>query len=207
MEVVPREYAELPDGTPFLQYTPRPSHLLFAKDCRKACQLGLCALVGDGVHDLQPSATNQTGQLYIIHGVMPNSVDFRLLLCHMKTERVYDVIYGKLKDAITEAGGSERLRFCWTMRRPPLLRLRGICGTNGTSRSCAPLTSRTAFNRALCNFGDKFVYPVLPAFAKPVWNHPAGPKTVFFWAPTIKWGLVIAGIADLARPAEKLSVY
>ncbi|PIO72322.1 hypothetical protein TELCIR_05753 [Teladorsagia circumcincta] len=61
--------------------------------------------------------------------------------------------------------------------------------------------------RALCNMGDKYVYPVLPAFAKPVWNHPAGPKTVFFWAPTIKWGLVIAGIADLARPAHKLSVY
>eukprot|EP00835_Amoeboradix_gromovi_P002613 NODE_151_length_17042_cov_0.275925.p11 type:complete len:106 gc:universal NODE_151_length_17042_cov_0.275925:11322-11005(-) len=36
-------------------------------------------------------------------------------------------------------------------------------------------------------------------------NHPAGPKTVFFWAPLFKWGLVIAGIGDLKRPAEKLS--
>lgn len=42
---------------------------------------------------------------------------------------------------------------------------------------------------------------------QPAWNHPAGPKTVFFWAPTIKWALVGAGLADLARPAEKLSVY
>ncbi|XP_046671221.1 mitochondrial pyruvate carrier 2-like [Homalodisca vitripennis] len=32
------------------------------------------------------------------------------------------------------------------------------------------------------------------------------PKTVFFWAPCFKWGLVIAGIGDLQRPAEKLSV-
>lgn len=37
------------------------------------------------------------------------------------------------------------------------------------------------------------------------WNHPAGPKTIFFWAPAFKWGLVIAGIKDLSRPAEKLS--
>ncbi|VDM39081.1 unnamed protein product [Toxocara canis] len=51
------------------------------------------------------------------------------------------------------------------------------------------------------------VYPFLPQFAKPAWNHPAGPKTVFFWAPTIKWCLVCAGLADLARPANKLSVY
>jgi len=37
-------------------------------------------------------------------------------------------------------------------------------------------------------------------------NHPAGPKTVFFWAPLMKWALVAAGLKDLARPAEKLSV-
>ncbi|KAH7700586.1 Protein F53F10.3 [Aphelenchoides avenae] len=61
--------------------------------------------------------------------------------------------------------------------------------------------------RSLCRVGDKVVYPVLPKFAQPAWNHPAGPKTVFFWAPTIKWVLVGAGLADLARPAEKLSVY
>ena len=36
-------------------------------------------------------------------------------------------------------------------------------------------------------------------------NHPAGPKTVFFWAPTMKWGLVIAGLADISRPPELIS--
>ncbi|TCD62381.1 Mitochondrial pyruvate carrier 2 [Steccherinum ochraceum] len=34
----------------------------------------------------------------------------------------------------------------------------------------------------------------------------AGPKTVFFWAPMMKWCLVAAGLKDLSRPAEKLSV-
>jgi Mitochondrial pyruvate carriers len=33
-----------------------------------------------------------------------------------------------------------------------------------------------------------------------------GPKTVFFWAPLMKWCLVAAGVSDLKRPAEKLSV-
>ncbi|KAH6914169.1 mitochondrial pyruvate carrier [Coprinopsis sp. MPI-PUGE-AT-0042] len=37
-------------------------------------------------------------------------------------------------------------------------------------------------------------------------NHPAGPKTVFFWAPLMKWGLVAAGVKDMTRPADKLSV-
>ncbi|KXN73392.1 UPF0041-domain-containing protein [Conidiobolus coronatus NRRL 28638] len=37
-------------------------------------------------------------------------------------------------------------------------------------------------------------------------NHPAGPKTVHFWAPAMKWGLVFAGLGDLSRPVEKISV-
>lgn len=39
-----------------------------------------------------------------------------------------------------------------------------------------------------------------------MWNSPVGIKTVHFWAPVMKWSLVIAGISDLARPAEKLSL-
>jgi len=47
--------------------------------------------------------------------------------------------------------------------------------------------------------------PFVPAKLIPLWEHPAGPKTVFFWAPAFKWSLVIAGLGDIARPAEKLS--
>ncbi|KAH3674621.1 hypothetical protein WICMUC_003167 [Wickerhamomyces mucosus] len=32
-----------------------------------------------------------------------------------------------------------------------------------------------------------------------------GPLTVHFWAPVLKWGLVIAGINDMNRPVEKVS--
>ncbi|XP_062169414.1 mitochondrial pyruvate carrier 4-like isoform X2 [Alnus glutinosa] len=40
---------------------------------------------------------------------------------------------------------------------------------------------------------------------KALWNHPAGPKTVFFWAPTAKWGISMANIADFSKPPESLS--
>ncbi|KAK9498306.1 hypothetical protein O3M35_002969 [Rhynocoris fuscipes] len=48
---------------------------------------------------------------------------------------------------------------------------------------------------------DRFV----PQKLQPLWQHPAGPKTVFFWAPTFKWGLVLAALGDLQRPPENLS--
>ncbi|KAL5574787.1 hypothetical protein UlMin_018021 [Ulmus minor] len=38
-----------------------------------------------------------------------------------------------------------------------------------------------------------------------LWNHPAGPKTIHFWAPTFKWGISIANIVDFTKPPEKLS--
>ncbi|KAI2634877.1 UPF0041-domain-containing protein [Hypomontagnella submonticulosa] len=39
-----------------------------------------------------------------------------------------------------------------------------------------------------------------------MWNSPVGVKTVHFWAPVMKWVLVLAGVSDFARPAEKLSL-
>ena len=38
-----------------------------------------------------------------------------------------------------------------------------------------------------------------------LWNHPAGPKTIHFWAPTFKWCLTIANVADSAKPPEEIS--
>ncbi|PSK34421.1 hypothetical protein B9Z65_8747 [Elsinoe australis] len=39
-----------------------------------------------------------------------------------------------------------------------------------------------------------------------LWNSPIGPKTVHFWAPIMKWGVVLAGAADFLRPASSLSI-
>ncbi|CAK1545450.1 unnamed protein product [Leptosia nina] len=51
-------------------------------------------------------------------------------------------------------------------------------------------------------FADRFV----PNKLRPLWEHEAGPKTIFFWAPAFKWGLVMAGLGDLQRPVETLSI-
>ncbi|KAL8773496.1 MAG: hypothetical protein Q9209_001600 [Squamulea sp. 1 TL-2023] len=42
--------------------------------------------------------------------------------------------------------------------------------------------------------------------AQRLWNSPIGVKTVHFWAPVMKWALVLAGVSDFYRPAEKLSL-
>ena len=42
--------------------------------------------------------------------------------------------------------------------------------------------------------------------AKNFMNHPAGPKTIFFWAPTMKWAITLANVNDFKRPAELLLV-
>ncbi|EQL00270.1 UPF0041 domain protein [Ophiocordyceps sinensis CO18] len=44
-----------------------------------------------------------------------------------------------------------------------------------------------------------------PSWFRRMWESEIGIKTVHFWAPVMKWALVLAGISDFARPAEKLS--
>lgn len=38
------------------------------------------------------------------------------------------------------------------------------------------------------------------------WNHPAGPKTIFFWAPTFKWGISLSNLGDLQRDPDQVSL-
>lgn len=56
--------------------------------------------------------------------------------------------------------------------------------------------------KVIVTAAEKFV----PTKLRPLWEHEAGPKTIFFWAPAFKWGLVLAGLGDLNRPVESLSV-
>lgn len=46
----------------------------------------------------------------------------------------------------------------------------------------------------------------MAAQLKAFWNHPAGPKTIFFWAPTFKWGITIANLSDLQRDPDDVSL-
>ncbi|KAL6739668.1 hypothetical protein Aduo_013099 [Ancylostoma duodenale] len=57
-------------------------------------QRGLWTLVADGVHDLQPDATNMCGQLYTVHGACNNTIDVSLLYAFTtsKTKMTYQPI-------------------------------------------------------------------------------------------------------------------
>lgn len=44
-----------------------------------------------------------------------------------------------------------------------------------------------------------------PSPVKSFLAHPAGPFTIFFWAPTFKWAITISNIKDMKRPAELVS--
>ncbi|MCJ1387302.1 hypothetical protein MMC18_000143 [Xylographa bjoerkii] len=50
--------------------------------------------------------------------------------------------------------------------------------------------------------------PTIPtqSLAQRLWTSPVGVKTVHFWAPVMKWLIVLAGVSDFARPAENLSL-
>jgi len=45
----------------------------------------------------------------------------------------------------------------------------------------------------------------MPGFLHSFLAHPAGPFTIHFWAPTFKWNLSFANLADYARPVDKVS--
>ncbi len=44
-----------------------------------------------------------------------------------------------------------------------------------------------------------------PAGVRSLLLHPAGPFTIFFWAPTFKWMITFANIGDFKKPAENIS--
>lgn len=46
----------------------------------------------------------------------------------------------------------------------------------------------------------------MPSFIKNVAAHPAGPMTIFFWAPTSKWLLSVNNLSDLKKPTDKMSL-
>jgi hypothetical protein len=56
-----------------------------------------------------------------------------------------------------------------------------------------------AIQRAITSSG------AVPQGVKMLAEHPAGPFTSQFWAPTAKWSLSVANIMDINRPVEKVS--
>ncbi|KAF4650756.1 Mitochondrial pyruvate carrier 2 [Perkinsus olseni] len=46
----------------------------------------------------------------------------------------------------------------------------------------------------------------MPELIRKLLMHPAGPFTIFFWAPAIKWGISAANLVDYKRPVDKVSI-
>lgn len=73
----------------------------------------------------------------------------------------------------------------------------------GASRAAHARATFQRFSQSSRRFQSTTAQPQ-SWFAR-MWDSPIGFKTVHFWAPVMKWAIVIAGISDFARPAEVLS--
>ncbi|CAJ0599924.1 unnamed protein product [Cylicocyclus nassatus] len=133
MEHVSRIHSTLRNGSRFLQYQSRDLHMYYTVDTievlclqivtqmdvfQMAQRQGLYALVADGVHDLQPDATNKIGQLYTVHGICSNTRDVTLLyaITTKKNLRTYELIFQQLKE---EPGLPLTSELCSTLKKLP----------------------------------------------------------------------------------------
>ncbi|KAK3671546.1 hypothetical protein LTR78_008646 [Recurvomyces mirabilis] len=74
--------------------------------------------------------------------------------------------------------------------------------------------ARQPILRQNLRFTQRRTYATAETIAEPAtesgftkfYNSPVGPKTVHFWAPIMKWGVVLAGASDFLRPASQLSL-
>jgi len=74
-------------------------------------------------------------------------------------------------------------------------------------------TSTSAGSKVAAAFGvglvplirERVLTIPMPSVFRTFLAHPAGPFTIHFWAPTFKWNLSIANLADYKRPVDKVS--
>ncbi|EYC20159.1 hypothetical protein Y032_0022g480 [Ancylostoma ceylanicum] len=92
MEMIPDNLRVLNDGSLFVHRLEQTLHVYYnTSTIQMAAQLGLHALVADGVHTFQPRQLKRKGQLYTVHGVCNNGVE------------VYTIIFRHLKDELGAA--------------------------------------------------------------------------------------------------------
>ncbi|KAK6020165.1 hypothetical protein OSTOST_14186 [Ostertagia ostertagi] len=138
MAEVPDLYSRFPDGTSFLHHISEDLHIYYSVEViERACAAGLRALVADGVYDLQPDATQKSGQLYVLHGVTGNGVDVSLLyaITTRKTEDIYERIFSAIREAMTPPAHQD-LRIVLDFEKAAVLAARKIF-TNASVEGCA----------------------------------------------------------------------
>ncbi|KAK6734095.1 hypothetical protein RB195_017707 [Necator americanus] len=116
MNNVPDPLRILPDGRTFLHYQQPTMHIYYSEDViKRAIDNGLWALIGDGIHKLNPrskrgsSVRMEEGQLYTIHGVCRGGFEVPLLfaITRRKREEEYVIVFEKMKQALESASESD----------------------------------------------------------------------------------------------------
>ncbi|KIH68082.1 hypothetical protein ANCDUO_01580 [Ancylostoma duodenale] len=80
-----------------------------------ACENGINAIIGDGVHKLNPKTAPvhmEKGQLYTIHASCNGEMEVPILyaITRSKKQATYRTIFGALKEVLNRHGAPERLR-------------------------------------------------------------------------------------------------
>ncbi|CAJ0597752.1 unnamed protein product [Cylicocyclus nassatus] len=111
-DYVPRAYAFLEDGSPFLQDINEIIQLYYSSTTiRMACEKGLHALVMDGMHKILPSNFGDV-QLYTIHGVLMSEHEVPLVYAFTrnKTQQTYERIFSRVQRELQAAGATDPSR-------------------------------------------------------------------------------------------------
>ncbi|KAF8821775.1 WD-40 repeat protein [Cardiosporidium cionae] len=80
-------------------------------------------------------------------------------------------------------------------------KMRSSSGTSVVGR----IMHQIAFPGVVPALRTKLQHLPLPSGIRFMIEHPAGPLTIHFWAPTCKWFISLANILDIDRPVEKIS--
>ncbi|CAJ0606947.1 unnamed protein product [Cylicocyclus nassatus] len=105
---IPEDLRNVPGGEVFLQLQTDDLHIYFS---RKVVELardhGLHALIGDGVHKLNPvTIPNRMdkGQLYVVHGAIQGGIEVPLLyaVTRFKTVGTYKIVFESLREVLGE---------------------------------------------------------------------------------------------------------
>ncbi|KAL6735804.1 hypothetical protein Aduo_006211 [Ancylostoma duodenale] len=142
MEVITEELQNLPDGSRFLHIKRPDLHLYYSEEVvQKACENGINALIGDGVHKLNPKTAPvhmEKGQLYTIHATCNGEMELPILYAVTRSKKVqtYRTIFGALKEVLDRFGAPQRLRILLDYEKAAIKAARAIF-TESVVQECA----------------------------------------------------------------------
>ncbi|VDN23610.1 unnamed protein product [Cylicostephanus goldi] len=105
---VPDDLRNVPGGGAFMQLETEDLHVYYCKETvEMARDHGLYALVGDGVHNLNPvTIPNRMdkGQLYVLHAAVQGGIEVPILyaVARYKNVETYKTIFGSLREILGE---------------------------------------------------------------------------------------------------------